>query len=154
MRGRSYTLRINHRTSNQIRLEVDRLLPSFVSDADDNAEGWRGTVSMFDGTSPLVTTCKDEALEAHVVGRCRNASRAWQMMRICRRSMTLSGTCYMWPAPVPGITCWSAASTRSQSFLMIFREVAWGSLVLPGSWGLNRERSSVERIARPKMLAP
>lgn len=68
VRGRSFTLRINYRTSHQIRLHADRLLPATVSDVDGNAEGRRGTVSMFDGPSPLVTVCKDTGKEAEVVG--------------------------------------------------------------------------------------
>jgi hypothetical protein len=68
VRGRSFTLRINYRTSHQIRLHADRLLPSTVSDVDGNAEGRRGTVSMFDGPSPLVTVCKDTGKEAEAVG--------------------------------------------------------------------------------------
>ena len=68
VRGRSFTLRINYRTSHQIRLHADRLLPSTVSDVDGNAEGRRGTVSMFDGPSPLVTVCKDASKEAEAVG--------------------------------------------------------------------------------------
>lgn len=68
VRGRSFTLRINYRTSHQIRLHADRLLPSTVSDVDGNTEGRRGTVSMFDGPSPLVTVCKDTGKEAEAVG--------------------------------------------------------------------------------------
>lgn len=68
VRGRSFTLRINYRTSHQIRLHADRLLPSTVSDVDGNAEGRRGTVSMFDGPLPLVTVCKDSGKEAEAVG--------------------------------------------------------------------------------------
>lgn len=69
VRGRSSTLRINYRTSHQIRLHADRLLPATVSDVDGNIEGRRGTVSMFDGPSPLVTLCKDPGKEAEVVGK-------------------------------------------------------------------------------------
>lgn len=57
VRGRSSTLRINYRTSHQIRLHADRLLPATVSDVDGNAEGRRGTVSMFDGPNPTVRMC-------------------------------------------------------------------------------------------------
>jgi superfamily I DNA/RNA helicase len=68
VRGRSFTLRINYRTSHQIRLHADHLLPSTVSDVDGNSEGRRGTVSMFDGPSPLVAVCKDTGKEAEAVG--------------------------------------------------------------------------------------
>lgn len=69
VRGRSFTLRINYRTSHQIRQQADRLLPSTVSDVDGNAEGRRGTVSMFDGPLPVVMRCKDIDTEAQVAGR-------------------------------------------------------------------------------------
>jgi hypothetical protein len=44
VRGRSYTLRINYRTSHQIRAQADRVLPSALTDVDGNAEDRRGTV--------------------------------------------------------------------------------------------------------------
>lgn len=68
VRGRSHTLRINYRTSHQIRLHADRLLPATVSDVDGNAEGRRGTVSMFDGPPPMVVVCRDTDHECRIVG--------------------------------------------------------------------------------------
>lgn len=68
VRGRSHTLRINYRTSHQIRLHADRLLPSTVSDVDGNTEGRRGTVSMFDGPPPMVVACTDADHECRTVG--------------------------------------------------------------------------------------
>ncbi len=68
VRGRSHTLRINYRTSHQIRLHADRLLPSTVSDVDGNTEGRRGTVSMFDGPPPMVVACTDADHECRIVG--------------------------------------------------------------------------------------
>lgn len=68
VRGRSFTLRINYRTSHQIRLHADRLLPTTVSDVDGNTEGRRGTVSMFDGPPPMVMACTDADHECRVVG--------------------------------------------------------------------------------------
>ena len=67
VRGRSFTLRINYRTSHQIRTHADRLLPSTVSDVDGNTEGRRGTVSMFDGPPPTVMACNDVDHECRVV---------------------------------------------------------------------------------------
>ena len=49
VRGRSYTLRINYRTSHQIRVQADRLLPPALADVDGNAEDRRGAVSVFNG---------------------------------------------------------------------------------------------------------
>lgn len=68
VRGRSFTLRINYRTSHQIRLHADRLLPTTVSDVDGNTEGRRGTVSMFDGPPPKVVACTDAEHECRIVG--------------------------------------------------------------------------------------
>lgn len=52
IRGRSQTLRINYRTSHQIRTQADRLLGPEVSDVDGNVETRRGTVSVFNGPTP------------------------------------------------------------------------------------------------------
>ena len=52
VRGRSQNLRINYRTSHQIRTQADRLLDPELSDVDGNTEERKGTVSVFDGTEP------------------------------------------------------------------------------------------------------
>jgi superfamily I DNA/RNA helicase len=54
VRGRSETLRINYRTSHQIRCVADRLIGEELSDVDGNTEVRRGTVSAFDGAEPIV----------------------------------------------------------------------------------------------------
>lgn len=67
VRGRSYPLRINYRTSHQIRTHADGLLPNAIGDVDGNAESRRGTVSVFDGPPPLVQTCADAGAEQRLV---------------------------------------------------------------------------------------
>jgi superfamily I DNA/RNA helicase/mRNA-degrading endonuclease RelE of RelBE toxin-antitoxin system len=54
VRGRSTTLKINYRTSHQIRSQADRLLGTEVADVDGNAEERKGTISVFDGPAPSV----------------------------------------------------------------------------------------------------
>ncbi|MCH8040858.1 MAG: DEAD/DEAH box helicase [Nitrospinae bacterium] len=54
IRGRSRTLRINYRTSHQIRMQADRLLGPEVSDVDGITEDRRGTVSVFNGATPTI----------------------------------------------------------------------------------------------------
>jgi len=54
IRGRSRTLRINYRTSHQIRMQADRLLGPEVSDVDGNVEDRNGTISVFNGPKPTV----------------------------------------------------------------------------------------------------
>jgi hypothetical protein len=49
LRGRSSTLKVNYRTSHQIRTQADRLLDSEITDVDGNVEDRSGTVSLFDG---------------------------------------------------------------------------------------------------------
>lgn len=53
IRGRSRTLRINYRTSHQIRMHADRLLGPELSDVDGNTEDRNGTVSVFNGPKPV-----------------------------------------------------------------------------------------------------
>jgi hypothetical protein len=69
IRGRSYTLRINYRTSHQIRNHADRLLPPELADVDGNTESRRGTVSVFNGVDPVIETFADPDQEAAAVGR-------------------------------------------------------------------------------------
>jgi superfamily I DNA/RNA helicase len=54
IRGRSRTLRINYRTSHQIRMQSDRLLGPEMSDVDGNTEDRRGTISVFNGPQPTI----------------------------------------------------------------------------------------------------
>lgn len=67
VRGRSRTLRVNYRTSHQIRQQADRLLPPELADVDGNAESRRGTVSVFNGPDPVITVCRDTGEEAVTV---------------------------------------------------------------------------------------
>jgi hypothetical protein len=63
VRGRSSTLRINYRTSHQIRAQADRLLGPDVSDVDGNREDRKGTISTFNGSQPdimVLDTPKEE----------------------------------------------------------------------------------------------
>lgn len=54
IRGRSQTLRVNYRTSHQIRTQADRLLGPDVSDVDGNTEERGDTVSVFNGPAPAI----------------------------------------------------------------------------------------------------
>jgi len=55
IRGRSHTLRINYRTSHQIRMQADLLLGPELSDVDGHKEERRGTISVFNGPKPTIT---------------------------------------------------------------------------------------------------
>jgi superfamily I DNA/RNA helicase len=68
VRGRSHTLRINYRTSHQIRAQADRLLPPDISDVDGNTESRRGTISVFNGPAPEIRTFGTAAEESEAVG--------------------------------------------------------------------------------------
>ncbi len=68
VRGRSKTLRVNYRTSHQIRTQADRLLAPEVSDADGNTEGRNDTVSVFNGAVPTVRIFASEDAEIAAVG--------------------------------------------------------------------------------------
>ena len=59
IRGRSRTLKVNYRTSHQIRQAADRLLPKIVQDVDGNEQDRRGTVSVFNGPDPEIQTYPD-----------------------------------------------------------------------------------------------
>lgn len=69
IRGRSSTLKINYRTSHQIRLQADRLLDPQIADVDGNMEERKGTVSLFNGPKPDIQTYPSN--EKEIEGVCR-----------------------------------------------------------------------------------
>jgi superfamily I DNA/RNA helicase len=68
IRGRSRTLRVNYRTSHQIRTQADRLLGPVVTDVDGNREDRSNTVSVFNGPPPTICSLKSESEEIKTVG--------------------------------------------------------------------------------------
>jgi superfamily I DNA/RNA helicase len=68
VRGRSSTLRINYRTSHQIRTQADKLLGPEVSDVDGNTEERRGTISTFNGPPPDIMVLDTPQEEIKAVG--------------------------------------------------------------------------------------
>ena len=68
VRGRSQTLKINYRTSHQIRQQADLLLGPEVADVDGNVEDRRGTISAFNGDPPVIQRFESEGEEAELVG--------------------------------------------------------------------------------------
>lgn len=69
IRGRSRTLRVNYRTSHQIRTQADRLLGPVVTDMDGNTESRSDTVSVFNGPPPTIRSFTDEGEETKTVGK-------------------------------------------------------------------------------------
>lgn len=68
IRGRSSTLRVNYRTSHQIRTQADRLLGTEVVDVDGISEDRTSTVSVFNGPPPQLQSFKSENDEIAAVG--------------------------------------------------------------------------------------
>lgn len=67
VRGRSHTLKVCYRTSQQIRRAADRLLPTVLRDSDGLDDERRGIISVFDGPPPEVKTFPTIAAEAESV---------------------------------------------------------------------------------------
>ncbi len=74
VRGRSHTLKVCYRTSQQIRRAADKLLPPVLRDIDGSEDERRGVVSVFDGPPPVVRTFADDREEAAAV---REAIAGW-----------------------------------------------------------------------------
>jgi len=68
IRGRSRTLRVNYRTSHQIRKQADRLLGPELSDVDGNTEERGGTISVFNGPPPTIRVSDSTDGEIAAVG--------------------------------------------------------------------------------------
>ena len=63
VRGRSATLKVNYRTSHQVRTSADKLLPDAIRDMDGLEEDRRGTVSVFNGPIPEIHVVEDQETE-------------------------------------------------------------------------------------------
>ncbi|MBY5448101.1 UvrD-helicase domain-containing protein [Rhizobium leguminosarum] len=64
VRGRSHTLKVCYRTSQQIRRAADKLLPNILRDTDGLEDERRGIVSVFSGPPPEIRTFENEREEA------------------------------------------------------------------------------------------
>jgi hypothetical protein len=67
VRGRSFSLRVNYRTSHQIRLIADRLLPENLRDVDGLEDDRTSTVSVFNGPPPEILSAPTEQDEEEKV---------------------------------------------------------------------------------------
>ena len=67
VRGRSHTLKVCYRTSQQIRRAADKLLPTVLRDTDGLEDERRGIISVFDGPPPEVKSLDTVAAEADAV---------------------------------------------------------------------------------------
>ncbi len=72
IRGRSRTLKINYRTSHQIRMRSDLLLGPDIYDVDGNREGRTGTISVFNGAEPRIVVANSDEAEAQTVAAWLN----------------------------------------------------------------------------------
>ncbi|MEQ9567592.1 MAG: UvrD-helicase domain-containing protein, partial [Pseudomonadales bacterium] len=79
VRGRSQTLRINYRTSHQIRMQADRLLGPEVADVDGITEKRSGTVSVFNGPTPNIAIYDTREAEVEAIS-------AW-LMELCEEGV-------------------------------------------------------------------
>jgi hypothetical protein len=67
VRGRSHTLKVCYRTSQQIRRAADRLLPTVLRDSDGLEDERRGIISVFDGPAPEIKSLPTVTSEADAV---------------------------------------------------------------------------------------
>jgi superfamily I DNA/RNA helicase len=75
IRGRSTTLKVNYRTSHQIRIQADRLLGPELSDMDGNVEK-RSSISVFNGPPPEIKSLENQEAEIRTVSRWLLARQA------------------------------------------------------------------------------
>lgn len=74
VRGRSHTLKVCYRTSQQIRRAADKLLPTILRDTDGLEDERRGIISVFAGPPPEVKSLPTTTAEADAV---RETVESW-----------------------------------------------------------------------------
>ena len=94
IRGRSTNLKVNYRTSHQIREHADRLLDGEVADVDGNVEERKGTMSVFNGPAPelhiaLGQKAEEEVVAAWLTHRCSEGFRPEDMVLFVRSATEL-----------------------------------------------------------------
>jgi len=67
VRGRSHVLRLNYRTTEQIRRFADRILGNTVDDLEGGKESRRATVSLLSGPEPTLQPCETRAKQGDFV---------------------------------------------------------------------------------------
>ncbi|MYC95311.1 MAG: AAA family ATPase [Caldilineaceae bacterium SB0661_bin_32] len=67
IRGRARNLKVNYRTSHQIRRRSDLLLGPEIADVDGNTEVRSGTISVFNGAEPDIVVASSEEDEMETV---------------------------------------------------------------------------------------
>ena len=63
IRGRSRGLKVNYRTSHQIRVQSEKLLPETLVEADGTEESRLGVTSVFEGPTPQIQSFANRDLE-------------------------------------------------------------------------------------------
>lgn len=63
LRGRSRSLKVNYRTSHQIRSRSEHLLPETLVEADGSEENRLGVTSVFEVPPPVIATFQDRTAE-------------------------------------------------------------------------------------------
>ena len=76
IRGRSHTLRVNYRTSHQIRRQADKLLDAELRDPDGNTEKRGDPISAFNGPPPDIRTFATQDEECSAVAEWLKARLA------------------------------------------------------------------------------
>ena len=108
-------MRVNYRTSHQIRMQAARLLGPEVTDVDGHREERNTTVSAFNGPPPAIRVfatmdlAKGLEFRAVAVMACddemipsRNESKRSATKPTCRKSTIPSATCSTSPVPAHG----------------------------------------------------
>jgi len=94
IRGRSRTLRINYRTSHQIRMQADRLLAPELSDVDGNTEKRGETISVFNGPKPIVMELATREEEIRTVSQWLLDRKSEGGIPVSRRGSSGNVRCY------------------------------------------------------------
>ena len=90
VRGRSFTLRVNYRTTAQIRRFADRILPELIDEGDGDVTSRRFVRSVMSGTQPETAACAGAAQEIDAIvaeiETCRRAGCALDEIAIFART--------------------------------------------------------------------
>jgi AAA domain len=110
VRGRSNRLKVNYRTSLQIRRFADAIIPGRLTNADGETED-RGTVSLFEGPDPEVRGFGTNAEEIGFLAAWLCGLLAEGLYRAKSRCSPARRRCFAGPGRLPGWLGWSGGNS-------------------------------------------
>lgn len=128
IRGRSRSLKVNYRTSHQIRRYSDELLPETLVEPDGTEDNRLGVTSVFEGSAPEIRACSSReeevtALQAWIDALFKQGFQASEVMILVRTDDLVSSIAPKVSVPVMTMHVAKGAEFRAVAVIGLDQDV-------------------------------